>query len=194
MSGPGPGTRSGRDRPGDGLRGPRDLERHGHPCGELRDSEPIVPGHEPRGALQPGGSTPFRYGHGQQFDDRNHDRNLCVPDRFLTSRNHITSSNLLKDFASLFSIKSGKFVNWNQQSLNALASDLGFGSPSKVAPRLTASKPVLAAQVIDGSPATTGATVQPAPVPEPASLIIFAMALGGLAIRTRFGQRKPARS
>jgi PEP-CTERM motif len=98
----------------------------------------------------------------------------------------ITNSKLLKDFEQLIALKSGKLVNWNQQTLNALESDMGITSPRHVAPHLATTKPALAAQVLDGSPGGSGAAVQPAPVPEPATLLIFATALGGLALRSRF--------
>ena len=101
----------------------------------------------------------------------------------------ITKSNFVKDFGSLFAFQSGKLVNWNQQTLNKLATDLGFKSTSRVAPKLTTSRPVLEAQVVNGSPSATAATVQPAPVPEPSTLLVFALGLGALAARRKWTER-----
>ncbi len=101
----------------------------------------------------------------------------------------ITKSKLLKDFEHLVALKSGKLANWNQQTLKTLENDLGITTPGHVAPRLAAAKPVLAAQEINGSTAGSGATALAAPVPEPGSLLIFALALGGLAVRHRYVRR-----
>ena len=51
----------------------------------------------------------------------------------------IMNSKLIKDLAALISIRRGKMSNWNQQTLNALKSDVGLRSPRNVAPRLAAS-------------------------------------------------------
>jgi hypothetical protein len=101
----------------------------------------------------------------------------------------ITSSKFLKDLEKLISLKSGRLANWNQQELNALASDLGIASPRHVAPHLTTTRPVLEAQTIGGSPGIGGSVAQPAPVPEPGTLLIYAVALGGLVARARFVRR-----
>lgn len=104
----------------------------------------------------------------------------------------ITNSKFLKDFGNLFAIKSGKLVNWNQQTLNTLASDLGIRSSSHAAASVTKTTPVLAAQEIDGAPAVSAATIQPAPVPEPGTLLVFITALGGLLLRGRLGRDHPS--
>ena len=46
----------------------------------------------------------------------------------------LTNSKTLKDFGSLFTIKSGKLVNWDQQTLDNLENDVGIKSPQHVAP------------------------------------------------------------
>ena len=95
----------------------------------------------------------------------------------------LTNSKTLKDFGSLLTIKSGKLVNWDQQTLDNLENDVGIKSPRHVAPILTTTKGVNKAQVINASSSTAGGTVQPAPVPEPGSLLIFTLALGGALLR-----------
>ena len=97
----------------------------------------------------------------------------------------ITNSKLVKDLEHLLTLKSGKLVNWNQQSLNALESDLKIDSPKNVAPKHLAgtSKPELAAQVIDGT--GSGGNPQPAPVPEPGTLVVFGLVAAALAVRMR---------
>ena len=95
----------------------------------------------------------------------------------------ITNSKLVKDLEHLFTLESGKLVNWNQQSLDALESDLKIDSPRNVAPKAlaTRSKPELAAQVIEGT--GSAGTSQPAPVPEPGTLVVFSLVAVALAIR-----------
>ena len=95
----------------------------------------------------------------------------------------ITDSKLVKDLENLFDLKSGKLVNWNQQSLNALESDLGINPPKDVTTKAVtkSSKAVTEAQVING--ASTGGTPQPAPVPEPGTLVIFSLVAAALAVR-----------
>jgi PEP-CTERM motif len=102
----------------------------------------------------------------------------------------ITNSKLVKDLEHLFTLKSGKLVNWNQQSLDALESDLKINSPKNVAPKDLAgtSKPELAAQVINGT--GSGGTPQPAPVPEPATLVVFGSVAAVLAVRQIQAKRK----
>ena len=104
--------------------------------------------------------------------------------------NPITNSKFVKDLEHLFTLKSGKLVNWNQQSLDALESDLKIDSPKNVAPKHLAStsKPVLAAQVIDGT--GSGGTPQPAPVPEPGTLVVFGLVAAALAVLPRQAGRK----
>ncbi len=95
----------------------------------------------------------------------------------------ITNSKLVKDLEHLFDIKSGKLVNWNQQSLNALQSDLGINPPKDVTTKALAktSKAETEAQVITSAGA--GGTVQPAPVPEPGTVVIFSLVAAALAVR-----------
>ncbi len=102
----------------------------------------------------------------------------------------ITNSKLVKDLEHLFALKSGKLVNWNQQSLDALKSDLKIDSPKNVAPKdlASTSKPELAAQVIDGT--GSGGTPQPAPVPEPGTLVVFGLVAAALAVRQMQAGRK----
>ncbi len=102
----------------------------------------------------------------------------------------ITNSKLMKDLDHLFTLKSGKLVNWNQQSLDALESDMKIDSPKNVAPKHLAStsKPELAAQVIDGT--ASGGTPQPASVPEPGALVVFGLVAAALAVRPMRGRRK----
>ena len=104
--------------------------------------------------------------------------------------NPITNSKFVQDLEHLFTLKSGKLVNWNQQSLDALESDLKIDSPKNVAPKHLAStsKPVLAAQVIDGT--GSGGTPQPAPVPEPGTLVVFGLVAAALAVLPRQAGRK----
>jgi len=102
----------------------------------------------------------------------------------------ITNSKLVKDLEHLFTLKSGRLVNWNQQSLDALKSDLKIDSPENVAPKdlASTSKPELAAQVIDGT--GSGGTPQPAPVPEPGTLVVFGLVAAALAVRQMQAGRK----
>jgi len=102
----------------------------------------------------------------------------------------ITNSKLAKDLEHLFTLKSGKLVNWNQQSLDALKSDLKIDSPKNVAPKdlASTSKTELAAQVIDST--GSGGTPQPAPVPEPGTLVVFGLVAAALAIRQMQAGRK----
>ncbi len=98
----------------------------------------------------------------------------------------IMNSKLVQDLGNLFKLKSGKLVNWNQQSLTAIESDLGIKAPKNVAPKALASttKPVLQAQVITGS-------VQPTPVPEPRTLVVFGLAAAALLLWRDRGKRCP---
>ena len=95
----------------------------------------------------------------------------------------ITNSKFMKDMEHLFDVKSGKLVNWDQQSLDALANDLGIQTPKNVTDTqvTSSSKSKLEAQVINGSGA--GGTVQPAPLPEPSTLVVFGLVVGALAFR-----------
>jgi hypothetical protein len=114
----------------------------------------------------------------------------------------ITNSALMKDLNHLLAIKSGKFVNWNHQSLDALKRDLKLGAPKPttahpVAPGAgmmgtgtttasssSAGPSPAAAQMLDSSGAGTG-TVLAAPVPEPSTYLIFGLAAGALVLRRR---------
>jgi len=102
----------------------------------------------------------------------------------------ITNSKFIKDLDHLFTLKSGKLVNWNQQSLDALESDMKIDSPKNVAPKHLAStsKPELAAQVIDGT--ASGGTPQPASVPEPGALVVFGLVAAALAVRPMQARRE----
>jgi hypothetical protein len=102
----------------------------------------------------------------------------------------ITNSKLVKDLEHLLTLKSGKLVNWNQQTLNELESDLKIDSPKNVAPKDLAgtSKVELEAQVIDST--GSGGSPQPASVPEPGSLIVFGLVAASLAIRKILLARK----
>ncbi len=97
--------------------------------------------------------------------------------------NEITNSKFVQDLEHLFDVKSGKLVNWNQQSLDALASDLGIHTPkdATATSQADSSKSKLEAQVINGS--AGGGTSQPAPVPEPSTLVFSGLVAGALAIR-----------
>jgi hypothetical protein len=102
----------------------------------------------------------------------------------------ITNSKLVKDLEHLFTLKLGKLVNWNQQSLDALENDLKIDSPKNVAPKRLASssKPEIAAQVIDGT--GSGGTPQPASVPEPDTLVVFGFVAVALAVFQMQARRK----
>jgi PEP-CTERM motif len=102
----------------------------------------------------------------------------------------ITNSKLVNDLEDLFALKLGKLVNWNQQYLNALESDLKIDSPKNLAPKHLAntSKPELAAQLIDGT--GSGRTPQLAPVPEPGTLVVFGLVTTALAVRQMQPRRK----
>ena len=104
----------------------------------------------------------------------------------------IMKSKLVKDLEHLVSISHGGMSNLNQQSLDALASDLGISLPRNVAAHLTASssKTKLEAQTIDHSSTGTG-TPSPAPVPEPGTVVIFGLAALALAARSRLARRSP---
>jgi hypothetical protein len=107
----------------------------------------------------------------------------------------ITKSKLLRDLQHLAALKSGKLVNWNQQTLSALESDLRIGPPKNVAPHLSIAKPTLGAQLLDLAGNGTAGSPRPAPVPEPRSIIVFALATVALAVRGRFfGRRDLGRS
>jgi hypothetical protein len=95
----------------------------------------------------------------------------------------ITNSRLVKDLEHLLMLKSGKLVNWNQQTLDALKSDLDINSPKNVATKdlASTSKPQLEAQVIDGI--GSAGTPQPAPVPEPGTIVVFGLVAASLAVR-----------
>ncbi len=102
----------------------------------------------------------------------------------------ILKSKLVKDLEHLVSVSHGKMSNFNQQSLDALATDLGISLPRDVAPHLATatSKPSLEAQTLDSS--STG-TPSPAPVPEPGTLVIFGLAAFALAARSWLGRHSP---
>jgi hypothetical protein len=97
----------------------------------------------------------------------------------------ITNNSVLKDLQHLFQIKGGKFVNWNQQTLDTLKRDLKISSPQNVAPHLTTTKSQVAAQELQVSGTSSGASggPQPAPIPEPSTLMVFGLAIGAWAVR-----------
>jgi hypothetical protein len=118
----------------------------------------------------------------------------------------ITDAQLIKDLNHLLTLKSGKLVNWNQQTFNALKHDLKLSAPKNVTPATTTSLPgstttassgTVAAQMLNGpgntpsSGATTAMEVLPAPVPEPSTWVIFSLAAGALALRKRLGCWNP---
>jgi hypothetical protein len=99
----------------------------------------------------------------------------------------ITNNNVIKDLQHLLQIKSGKLVNWNQQTLDALQKDLGLGTPHNVAPHLASNKPQPAAEELAplSTSAATSGVPQPAPIPEPGTLVIFGLSAGALVLRRR---------
>ncbi len=99
----------------------------------------------------------------------------------------VANPKLLKDMEHLLTLKSGKLVNWDQQTFNALKSDLALGSPKNVAPKVSASttaKPVYEAQVLAGI-GSSAASPQAVPAPEPGTLAIFGLAAIALVYRLR---------
>ncbi|MGO9601696.1 MAG: PEP-CTERM sorting domain-containing protein [Isosphaeraceae bacterium] len=101
----------------------------------------------------------------------------------------VTNPKLLKDMEHLLTLKSGKLVNWDQQTFNALKSDLALSSPKNVAPKVSApttAKPVYEAQVLGGY-GSSAISPQPAAAPEPGTLAIFGMAAIALVYRLRRG-------
>jgi hypothetical protein len=105
----------------------------------------------------------------------------------------ITNSSVMKDLNHLLTLKSGKFVNWNQQSLDALKRDLSLTSPKHVAthPLTTGTTTSTTATTTPSSPATAAqmldspGTVMPAPIPEPSTYLIFSLAAGAFVVRRR---------
>ena len=101
----------------------------------------------------------------------------------------VTNPKLLKDMEHLLTLKSGKLVNWDQQTFNALKSDLALSSPKNVAPKVSApvtAKPVYEAQVLGGY-GSSATSPQPAAAPEPGTLAIFGLAAIALVYRLRRG-------
>ena len=101
----------------------------------------------------------------------------------------IANPKLLKDMEHLLTLKSGKLVNWDQQTFNALKSDLALSSPKNVAPKVstsTTAKPVYEAQVLAGT-GSSATSPQPAAAPEPGTLAIFGLAAIALVYRLRRG-------
>jgi hypothetical protein len=112
----------------------------------------------------------------------------------------ISDSKLIKDLGHLLTVRSGKLVNWNQQSLNTLKRDLklappkaenagrlGGGVGATARPR-PGSGPAAAQEL--GGPAA-GGTVLAAPVPEPGTYLIFGLGAGALLLRRRLGRVRP---
>jgi len=101
----------------------------------------------------------------------------------------ITDPKLLKDIEHLLTLKSGKLVNWDQQTFNSLKSDLALSSPQNVAPKVSApatAKPLYEAQVLGGF-ANSATSPQPAAAPEPGTLAIFGLAAIAFVYRLRRG-------
>ena len=101
----------------------------------------------------------------------------------------VTNPKLLKDMEHLLTLKSGKLVNWDQQTFNALKSDLALSSPKNVAPKASApgtAKPMYEAQVLAGF-GSLATSPQPAAAPEPGTLAIFGLAAIALVYRLRRG-------
>jgi hypothetical protein len=98
-----------------------------------------------------------------------------------------TNNHLIRDLQHLVQLKSGKLVNWNQQSLEALKRDLSLGTPQNVAPRVVASGTRTAAQELAplGSSSSGTGGPQPAPVPEPGTLVVFSLVAGLLVLRQK---------
>jgi hypothetical protein len=108
-----------------------------------------------------------------------------------SSTSPITNNNAIKDLQRLLEFKSGKLVNWNQHTLDALKRDLSIGSPRNVAPHAQTSSPKTAAEEL--APPVLGTsgtgTPQPAPIPEPGTLAVFGVIAGILLFRQRLAQR-----
>lgn len=109
-----------------------------------------------------------------------------IPSSILDPNAH---SKLLKDMEHLLTIRSGRFANWDQQTFNALKSDLSLGSPKNVASNVSATataRPVYEAQVIAGF-GGSATSPQAVPAPEPGTLAIFGLGAIALVYRSRRG-------
>ena len=116
------------------------------------------------------------------------------PDTLLdpsTYLNPIMKSRLVKDLEHLVSINQGKMSNFNRQTVDSLAVDLGIRLPRKWLPTWPSpahsprSKPRRSI-----SPALAG-TPSPAPVPEPGTVVIFGLATFALAARSWLARHLP---
>jgi hypothetical protein len=108
------------------------------------------------------------------------------------------SGSLLKDLANLFTMKSGKLVNFTTGNLDNLKHDfntslnLSLSPPRNVAPHPTTAHPlVTAAETLVGVPTTGGnGSVQPTPIPEPSTLAFFGLAMGAWGMRWQHARKK----
>ncbi|WP_165221838.1 PEP-CTERM sorting domain-containing protein [Aquisphaera insulae] len=108
-------------------------------------------------------------------------QNLLDPNKILDS---ITGNSLIKDITSLVSKESSGVAKWNQESLEALKAELRRATLKDVSAHaaLTSGTTVAAQELSTASGGAT-ADVQPAPVPEPGSILVFGMAASAIAIR-----------
>jgi hypothetical protein len=109
-----------------------------------------------------------------------------IPGSVTNITSSITSNRVIKDLQHLLELKSGKLVNWNQQTLDALQRDLHIGTPHNVAAHLTTTKSQTAAEEL--APPSAGVP-QPAPIPEPSTMVVFCLAAGGLILRQKLSRR-----
>jgi hypothetical protein len=89
---------------------------------------------------------------------------------------------------SWYDASAGAITKLNQQIADAVKSRFQLKSPKPVIyPAPTKSARVTAAQML-AAPTGAEGTIQPAPVPEPASLLVFAAAATVAALRVRLGR------
>jgi hypothetical protein len=116
------------------------------------------------------------------------------------STNGAISSSLLKDLAKLFTIKSGKLVNFTTGNLDNLKRDLNLSPsislspPKNVAPHPAATHPIVtAAETLVGVPTAGGngsGSVQPTPIPEPSTLAFFGLVISAWGMRRLVARKK----
>ncbi|QEH38669.1 hypothetical protein OJF2_72750 [Aquisphaera giovannonii] len=118
--------------------------------------------------------------------------NLLSPNSIVNS---ITGNSLVKDIQSLISQGPKGASKWNQESLDALKEQLrlhaldGVTTPSAARAGTT----VAAAQELSPPGSDGASAVQPAPVPEPGSFVVFGLAASALAARAWSRRREASR-